>query len=681
MRLSVLLSAVAILGFCCSSHSSAAQAGAELHVPAQTAWGFDLTGVDRSVDPGDDFYSYANGTWNRETRIPGDQVAVGALADLRGYNANLRVRDLLEEEHAHTTSSGNSTQKAISLYRAFMDAQTVQKLGDAPLRAELQHLNQIKSKDELAASMGRSFGGFGSSLFNLDLSTDDKDSKHYAVHLGQGGLGLPSRDYYLQPQFARTKQAYEVYVVELLRLAGLPDAPGQAHAIVEFETRVAEASWTHAEERDPVNTYNPEDLVTLEKSIPDFPWRHFLAGAGLGNVARVIVTTKTSVPRLAQIFAATPLDTLKAWQAFSIIDKAASYLPDAYVQARFSFRLHTLGGQPTLAPRWARAVDFVDEAMGSAVGELFVQKHYPQENQQQMAVIVENLRTALRDRLEHLPWMSPSTKAEALHKLANLEVQIGRPKVWIDYTKLEVSPDDLYGDAQREKAFDWQRRVTQMNGLWNKSDWRFWPQYATSYMENNQLIFTAAMLQAPFYNAKADPAINYGGIGAVIGHELTHSFDDQGREFDADNRLRNWWTTEDAAQFNKRADLLSTQYSSMEPLPGLHIKGDVTLGENIADLGGVTIALEAYHESLHGKAAPVLDGYTGDQRLFLGWAQVWREKRRDDDLRQRITTDVHSPATARVNGVVRNMDSWYDSFTVQPSQKLYLEPDKRVRIW
>jgi len=681
MRLPVLLSAVAILGFCCSPHSSAAQSGAAVHAPAQAAWGFDLTGMDRSVVPGDDFYSYANGDWNRRIQIPGDRVAVGALADLRGYNANLRVRDLLEQEHAHTTGSGNSTHKAISLYRAFINAQTVQKLGDAPLRAELQRLSQINSKDELAASMGRSFGGFGSSLFNLDLSTDDKDSKHYAVHLGQGGLGLPSRDYYLEPQFAKTKQAYEAYVGELLHLAGMPDAVGQAHAIVEFETRIAEASWTHAEERDPVKTYYPEDVATLEKSIPDFPWRRFFAGADLGNVARVIVTTKTSVPRLAEIFAATPLDTLKAWQAFSMIDSAAPYLPDAYVQARFSFRLHTLGGQPTLAPRWMQAVAFVNEAMGSAVGELYVQKYYPAENQQQMAVLVANLRSALQDRLEHLPWMSVSTKAEALRKLANLEVQIGRPKVWIDYTKLEVSPDDLYGDAQREKAFDWQRRVSGLHGMWNKSDWRFWPQYATAYTENNQLIFTAGMLQAPFFNAKADPAINYGAIGAVIGHELTHSFDDQGRETDADNRLHDWWATEDAAQFKERADRLSAQYSAMEPLPGLHIKGDVTLGENIADLGGVTIALEAYHKSLHGETAPVLDGFTGDQRFFLGWAQVWREKRRDNSLRQMVTTDVHSPATARVNGVVRNIDDWYDSFSVQPSQELFLGSEKRVRIW
>jgi putative endopeptidase len=351
------------------------------------------------------------------------------------------------------------------------------------------------------------------------------------------------------------------------------------------------------------------------------------------------------------------------------------------VQTQFDFRSHTLGGQPVLSPRWVRAVGFVNEAMGSAVGELYVQKYFPSESERQMATLVSNLRAALKDRIEHLSWMSTSTKTEALHKLANLEVQIGRPKVLIDYRALTVSPRALYDDAKREKAFDWERRLHQLNGLWNKSDWRFWPQYPTAYTENNQLIFTAAMLQAPFFDPKTDPAVNYGAIGSVIGHELTHSFDDQGRETDADNRLRNWWTPEDAARFKERADLLSTQYSAMEPMPGLHLKGDVTLGENIADLGGATIALEAYRTSLHGKAAPLLDNFTGDQRFFLGWAQVWREKRRDKNLRQMIATDVHSPGTARVNGVVRNMDGWYEAFSVHAGQELFLNPEQRVHLW
>lgn len=680
LRFSTALAASLVLGSCVWPHLVVAQSSAAVNLPAQGIWGFDLAGMDRSIVPGNDFYSYANGTWNRQAEIPADRVTVGSFPDLR-YNANSRVRELLEEVASKRAPLNSSAQKAFLLYRAFMDADAVKHVGDTPLRTELQKLRQITTKDQLAASMGRSFQVFGGSLFNLDISYDEKDPTHYAVHLGQGGLGLPSRDYYLQPQFSQQKLSYESYITKMLHLAAIPDAADQAHAIVEFETRIAEASWTHAEERDPVRTYNPASIAELKKVNSRFPWRSFFAGAGLTDTTRVVVTTKTSLPKLVQIFAATPLETLKAWQEFATIDTAAPYLPDNYVENRFSFRLRTLGGQPSLETRWVRAVGFVNDGMGSAVGELYVQKHLPPENQREMTVLVANLRTALQDRLEHLPWMSTSTRAEDLHKLANLEVQIGRPKVWIDYSKLSVSPVDLFGDAQRQRAFNWRRRVAQLHRSWNKSDWRFWPQYPTAYTENNQLIFTAAMLQAPFFSLNADSAINYGGIGSVIGHELTHSFDDQGRQTDADNRLRDWWTTQDAARFKERSDLLSAQYSAMEPLPGLHIKGEVTLGENIADLGGVTIALQAYHESLQGHSPPVLNGLSGDQRFFLGWAQVWREKRRDDSLQQMVTTDVHSPATARVNGVVRNIDGWYNSFAVQPDEELFLANESRVRIW
>jgi putative endopeptidase len=648
--------------------------------PAKTSWGFDLSGMNCAAVPGDDFYNYANGEWNRKTEIPSDRASVGSLPDLR-YNANARVRELLEQPEIVVAGNPSSSPKAVELYQAYMNEQRIERLGSAPLYRDLEPLKRAESREQLAETMGASFKGFGSSLFTLDISYDDNEPTHYSVHLGQGGLGLPNRDYYLQPQFANLRRAYESYVAELLRLAEWPDANSQAHSIVAFETEVAEASWTHAEERDPVKTYNPEKLSALERSVPEFPWRQFFDAAGLPKLPSVVLTTNTSVPKLAHIFVATPVETLKAWQAFHVIDSAAPYLSASFVQTQFAFRSHTLGGQPTLTPRWVRAVGFVNEAMGSAVGELYVQKYFTSESQQQMAILVSNLRAALKDRIEHLSWMSASTKTEALHKLANLEVQVGRPKVWIDYRALTISPQALYDDAKREKAFDWERRLHQLNGLWNKSDWRFWPQYPTAYTENNQLIFTAAMLQAPFFDPKADPAVNYGAIGSVIGHELTHSFDDQGRETDADNRLRNWWTPEDAARFKERADLLSTQYSAMEPLPGLHLKGDVTLGENIADLGGVTIALEAYRTSLHGQPAPLLDNFTGDQRFFFGWAQVWREKRRDENLRQMITTDVHSPGTVRVNGVVRNMDRWYGAFSVRAGQQLFLNPEQRVHIW
>lgn len=674
-----LFSTLLVLASYCHPQLSIAPLAVAQPLPLPKAWGFDLTGMDRSVVPGDDFYAFANGGWTRRTEIPADRTTVGSFPDLR-YEANANVQDLLEHNE-QATSVSSSAQKATALYRAYMDEGAVARLGDAPLHRRLDRLRKVRSKNGLAASMGSSFSGFGSSLFRLEISYDDKDPQRYAVHLGQGGLGLPSREYYLQPQFAAAKDAYQKYVANLLRLSGWSDATQQAKAIVAFETAVAEGSWNHGEERDPVKTYNPEAVSALERSIPAFDWNSFFDGAGLHDLDRIVLTTNTSIPKLAQVFASTSLKTLTAWQAFHTADGAAPYMSEPFVQAHFEFHTHILGGQPVLAPRWIRAVGFVNEAMGSAVGQLYIERYYPKDNQQQMEALVANLRAALQDRLEHLAWMSEPTKVEALRKLTNLEIQIGRPKEWIDYGNLKVSPRCLYDDAQRERAFDWRRRVTQMHGPWNKSDWRFWPQYPTAYTENNQLIFTAAMLQAPFFNPKADPAVNYGGIGAVIGHELTHSFDDQGRETDATNRLRNWWTPEDAVQFKEHGDRLSQQYSAMEPLPGLHIKGNVTLGENIADLGGMTIALDAYRTSLHNQPPPVLDGFTGEQRFFLGWAQIWREKRREDSLRQLITSDVHSPVTARVNGVVRNMDTWYDRYTIEHGQTLYLSPAERVRIW
>jgi putative endopeptidase len=681
MRLSLALSSVLIaLQIWSTSMRSQMPVEPAVCQSSKISWGFDVSGMDCAVVPGDDFYNYANGEWNRRTEIPPDRATVGAFPDLR-YNANVRVRELLEQRESSAAANTSSSRKAVELYRAYMNEQRVEQLGSKPLLLDLELLRRVRSREQIAETMGSSFKAFGSSLFHLEIPVDDNDATHYSVHVGQGGLGLPNRDYYLQPQFANVRHAYETYITELLHLAKWPDANDEARSIVALETQIAAESWTHAEERDPVKTYNPESLAELERSAPEFPWRQFFRAAGLSDLPSVVVTTNTSVPKLAHIFVATPVKTLKAWQAFHMIDGAAPYLPASFVHAQFAFRSQTLGGQPAMAPRWVRAVGFVNEAMGSAVGELYVQKYFPAESQQQMMALVSNLRAALKDRIEHLSWMSTPTKTEALRKLANLEVQIGRPKVWIDYGALTIVPEALYEDAKREKAFDWQRRVHQMNGLWNKSDWRFWPQYPTAYTENNQLIFTAAMLQSPFFDPKADPAVNYGAIGSVIGHELTHSFDDQGRESDAAGRLRDWWTPDDAARFKTNADLLSTQYSAMEPLPGLHLKGDVTLGENIADLGGVTIALEAYRTSLHAQPAPLLDNFTGDKRFFLGWAQVHREKRRDENLRQMITTDVHSPGTARSNGVVRNIDSWYGAFDVRAVQKLFLTPEQRVRIW
>ena len=676
----LLLRRAVLRSICCILISTAlyAEKSRATQAPEIGPWGFDLTGMDRTINPGDDFYSFANGEWLRRTEVPSDRTVVGSFPDLR-LQANLRVRKLLESPRLAGTS--NSTQKAALLYRTFLDENRLDRLGRAPLEPQIRRIAAIKTKTEMAASMGRSFGGFGASIFQLDLAYDRTKPKGYAVYLGQGGLGLPDRDYYVEPQFAATKDAYRTYIARMLRLIDWPQPDRSASQILVFESEIANASWSHADQRDPDTTYHPAASADLERLNPGFSWGTFLRAANLTQVPQIIVTTDTSVHRLASIFDSTPLSTLKAWQAFHAADTAAPYLSGTFGQAHFDFHMHAVTGQVEPAPRWVRAVTLVNEAMGSAVGELYSTQFLAANTRQQMDEIVLGLRAALKQRLETLPWMSESTRSEALRKLANLQVQIGAPARWIDYSGLHLSDGDLFGNVEREKVFDWNRRVSQLQGPWNECDWRFWPQYPTAYTEDNNLIFTAAMLQPPFFDPAADPAVNYGAVGSVIGHELTHSFDDQGRKEDADSRLRNWWTTEDAAQFQKRADELVVQYSAMQPIPGRQIRGAVTLGENIADLGGVAIAFEAYEQKVSTKPVPLLDGFTGEQRFFLGWAQVWREKWKEDALRKLIATDVHSPGTARVNGVMRNLDSWYTSFAVKPQQYLFLAPSQRAAIW
>ena len=659
---------------------SSRRADDPLAAPRFGAWGFDTAAEDRSVKPGDDFNVYANGSWIRDTTIPGDRTSIGLFANLRALS-DARTKAILEKAAASHALPTAPEGKLGAMYRSFMDVQTVESKGAKPLESDLNRLPAIGSREAMAEWMGHEFSGFQEAPFELDIAYDTARPNRNAVYLDQGGLGLPDRDYYLDPQFAPKKAAYEAYAAQLLELAGWSDAKRKAAAIVSLETQIAAVSWTHADERDATKTNNPTTIAALAKAAPEFPWVRFLRGAGLGNADRIIVRSKTSVPKIAVIYAATSLETLRAWEAFRTIDNAAPYLSSPFVQARFDFRSHILSGQPELPIRWKRAVTTANDAMGAAIGKIYVAEYFSPKAEAQVGDLVTNLRAALRERIDALTWMGPATKAEAQKKLANLQVQIGYPHLWRDYSGLEIRDDDLYGNVARSRAFDWQRRVRDFNKPWDKSAWRFWPQYPTAYTEDGQLIFTAGIAQPPFFEASADSAINYGALGAVIGHELTHSFDDQGRKEDAQGRLRDWWTAEDASRFEERAKRLSAQYSAMEPLAGLHLKGNVTLGENIADLGGLTIALSAYHASLNGKPAPVIDGVTGDQRVFLGWAQVWREKIRPEALRRQIESDLHSPNAERINGVVRNMDSWYKAYDIQEGQMLYLAPDQRVQIW
>ena len=681
-----VLSAVAIAGVAIAADATKPQYG---------TWGFDATGMDQAVKPGDNFFRFVSGTWLDKTPIPADKTAVSlrlAMTD----RTEARLHDMMEAAAAKAPHQpGDLEGKVGAFYKAFMDEARIEKLGAAPIESELAAVRAAKTRDAQAELMGRSNSDFEGTLFNFGIDVDLKDPKHYAVYLGQGGLGLPDRDYYLKEDFANQKAAYQSYVAQLLHLIDWPDADARAKDVVDFETRIAEASWTKVQDRDLNATYNPQTIAQLQTLAPDFAWQGFLANANLAGIPRVIVAESTAFPKLASVYAQTPLETLQAWQAFHIADNAAPYLSKPFTAAYFEMHDKTLAGQQQERVRWKRAVLAVSGGdfgvgdrfgtfgtMGWAAGQLYTAKYFGPDAKAKIESLVHNLVAAYRGRLNKLDWMGPATKAEAIKKLETFTIKVGYPDHQRDYSKLVILDDDLAGDVRRAGEADWTFYAGRYNGPVDRSDWTMTPQTNDAYNGSlRDIVFPAGILQPPVFDAAADPAINYGAAGGIIGHELTHGFDDQGRKIDAAGALRDWWTKDDAAKFEARAKLLGAQYAAFEPLPGVHVNGDLTMGENIADLGGLTLALDAYHASLHGKPAPTIDGMTGDQRVFLGWAQAWRGKVTDDYVRRQVVSDPHSPRQFRVNGVVHNMDAWYAAFGVKPGEKLYVAPDKRVHIW
>jgi putative endopeptidase len=649
--------------------------------PKYGTWGFDASGEDHSVAPGTDFFRFANGTWWDKEVIPADKVRFGNF-DILNVLSESRTRLLIEDAGAGRSADPDAV-KVGTAYRAFMNQDRVDRLDAAPLKADLAAIRAERSHRAVAALMGKANGSFQGAIFDTDIQADEKAPMRYAVYMDTGGMGLPDRDYYLKPQFADKKAAYLTYVETQLRQIGWTQPKQSARAIVAFETKIAKVSWSRADERDVDKTYNPMDVGGLAKYAPGFDFKAYLTNANLASTDRVILAANTAFPKVAAIFAATPLATLQAWQAFHLVDSASPYLSDRFVQARFAFRNKTLAGQPEIQPRWKRGVGFVNGSLGEAVGRMYVAQYFTPEAKAKMDALVGNVKAALGARIQRLDWMSPETKAKALEKLAKFTVKIGYPVKWRDYSALTLTDDDLYGDAERSGGFEWARKVKRLNDPVDKLEWDMTPQTVNAYYNpsNNEIVFPAAILQPPFFDADADPAINYGGIGGVIGHEMTHGFDDQGRKADGDGALHDWWTAADATKFDAQAKRLGAQYSQFEPAPGIHVNGDLTMGENIADLGGVLLALDAYHASLNGQPAPVIDGLTGDQRVFLGWAQVWREKIRDDAAKQHAVSDPHSPAHFRVNGPLRNVDDWYVAFGVKPGDPLYVPPEQRVKIW
>jgi putative endopeptidase len=663
--------------------------------PQYGKWGFDTEGVDAKTKPGDDFFRYANGAWLDRVSIP---------ADKPGYSLRLSMSDKVEQRlhdlmEAAAKKSGNDSvtieDKIGAFYKSFMDDKRIEKVAAAPLQEKVAQIQAAKSRDEIGAMMGRHNSDLEGTIFGLTIDVDLKDPQRYIVYIGQAGLGLPDRDYYSKPEFAKQKAKYQNYVTKLLHLIDWPNADKRATEIMNFETAIADASWTKTQQRDPITNYNPMSVAELETLAPEFPWKKFLAAAGLDKIDSIIVQEKSAFPKIASVFSKTPIETLQAWEAFNMADHAAPYLSKAFADAFFEMRNKTLSGQAEQQARWKRGVHAVSGGdygagdrfdrfgnIGWAVGQLYTAKYFPPEAKAKIEELVANLKVAMHARIEKLDWMGPATKAEALKKLDTYNIKVGYPDHQRDFSKLEIHEDDIVGNVRRAASADWQFNVDRLGGPVDRADWQMTPQTNDAYNGLlRDIVFPAGILQPPMFDPNADAAINYGAIGGVIGHELTHGFDDQGRKFDAEGKLRDWWTADDAKSFEARAAVLGAQYSKFEPLPGVKLNGDLTMGENIADLGGLTIALDAYRASLKGKPAPVLNGLTGEQRVFLGWAQAWRGKVRDDFVRKQVVSDPHSPRQYRVNGVVRNIDSWYDAFAVKPGQKLFVEPKDRVRIW
>jgi len=644
------------------------------------AWGFDLAGRDTSVKPGDDFNEYANGTYLRTTEIPADKARFGPF-DVLYENAQAQLKSIIEASAANPVNA--NAQKVGALYASFMDEARVNQLAATPLAADLAAVKAVTDHAGMARLMGQSHEGFGASLFGIDVFEDLQKPDMNSAYLGQGGLGLPDRDYYLKPDFAAQREAYLAYLTRTLTAIGWTDPAKSAADILAFETKVAEKQWTTVERRQIDKLYNPAKAADLPTLAPGVDWAAFLSGAKVSDVETLVLMENTAIPGIAQVFADTPIETLKAWQAFNVVDQASPYLSQAFVDSRFEFRGKTLRGQPENRPRWNRGVALVDGQLGEVLGQEYVRLHFPASSKAQMETLVGNIRDAMTERLKHVDWMSEPTREQALYKMSKFGVKIGYPDKWRSYDGLELKPDDLYGNVERSAAFEWDYKRGKIGKPVDPLEWGMTPQTVNAYYNppRNEIVFPAAILQAPFFDPNADPAVNYGGIGAVIGHEITHGFDDQGRKSDGDGVLRDWWTPEDAARFEERAKVLGAIYDKLEPIPGMHVNGELTMGENIADLGGLLLALDAYHKSLNGQPAPVIDGLTGDQRVFLGWAQVWREKSREAALKEQLTTDPHSPGPVRAATSPRNIDAWYAAFGVSPDQKEYIAPDARARIW
>ena len=660
---------------------------------ARSASGIDLAGIDHSVKPGDDFDQYANGAWRAKTQIPADRSSTGVFYEVY-EKAQARTADIIQNAARSNPAPGSEPRKIADYYTAYMDTDGIERRGLAPLNPELAAIAAISDKTQLATAMGNRMRAdadplndtnfWTQNLFGLWVTQSLNNPGETVPYLLQGGLGLPDRDYYLssKPDMAKIRAAYKPYIAQILKLAGYPDAEARAQKIFDLEMKIAKVQESVVESQDVHKADNPWKRADFAKKAPGLDWDAYWNAAGLPNQQDFIVWQPSAVTGISALVANQPLDVWKDWLAFHAINQVTEVLPKAFDDAHFAFYGTTLTGTPQQRTRDKRAISSVNVALGDAVGKIYAQRYFPASSKRDIEGMVKNILAAFHKRVEALKWMAPNTKAEALKKIDTLRVSVGYPDRWRDYSSYVVKTDDPLGNLERARLVEYRHQIGKIGQPVDRGEWWMTPQTvnAVNLPLQNALNFPAAILEPPFYDPKADPAANYGSIGATIGHEISHSFDNTGALFDHTGKLANWWTPADFKHFEQAGAALAAQYSAYEALPGLHLNGKQELGENIADIAGLTAAYEAYHASLNGKPAPVIDGLTGDQRFFLAFAQSWREKIRDQALRNRIATDVHAPARFRAQ-TVRNMDGWYPAFAVKQGQKLYLAPDKRVHVW
>jgi putative endopeptidase len=649
--------------------------------PVYGDWGYDQSAMDQTVKPGDDFWAYVNGTWDKRTKIAPDRASAGPFVTLSD-DAEKDVRKIVEQL-ASDPNRDHLGQQVGDYYASFMDTGAIEAAGTAPLKPYLAEINAAKSRAQLLSLFVKP--GFASPV-DISIVPDFKNSARYSAIAGQATLGMPSREYYLDDsaKMKAHRAAYRDYIITVEQLAGLPGGAEAADRIIALETAISKAQWPAADRRDIDKIYNPMSRAQLAKLAPQFEWDSTLAKSGLGNARSVIVTEPSAVAGAGKVLASAPLSTWKEWLAFRFVSDHANVLPKAIDDARFAFYGKELSGVQQQRDRWKRGVAAVNSALGEGVGEIYVKSHYPPESEQQMKELISNLEDAYRDRIGNNSWMDDATRKAALEKLAAFEPRIGHPVKYIDYSSMKIMKGDPLGNSLRSDEFQWKLDLKRFPKPVDRTLWEMYPQTINAYYNPlaNQITFPAAILQPPFFDPNADPAANYGAIGAVIGHEMGHGFDDEGRKFDPKGNLRDWWTATAAKLYSQRTDTLMKQYDSFSPYPGVNVNGKLTLGENIGDLSGVEAAYAAYkmYTAKHGEP-PVIDGLTADQRFFIAYGQAWQEKDREDAERQQILTDPHSPGKYRVNGVVRNVDAWYRAFNVQPGNKLYLPPEQRVHIW